>query len=1495
MFFRKKTKIKRPLARRIINYFIGAGVGIIIILFVVFGFTQTSSFRNWLKNFVVEQVNSSTNGKLSIEGLDGTIFTSLILSKTVYTLEDDTLFSAGKIELRVSVLKIFLKTIYLRKLEIDDAKISLLKDENGELNISRITSPSKQEEKKDTLTSSEPFNWKIEIASLTLKNCNFSHQTVSNKNSTVEYPQPEMNDLRLDNINLSLSGSANIAANEYELYISEFRVKPNLIGFNLLNLSGNFVMLNDIAGVTDLKISTERSNISINAAISDFSPFGDNELNLKNSPIKVELDAKDFNFDDLTNFVSGTDLLKGNVETHISAAGTLSDLELKNLEIKLNETRLQASGFLKNILGGADMLISTRFDNSFVNQDDIQNLLPSISVPSYKEFGVLQFDSLYFEGKPLQFNSGLVLNTNKGSVAGSVNMDLTGEEILYDFNIKTKNLNLEPIAGIKTNLNLICALKGKGFSPQNLETSVQINALKSSIGEILFNKFAINATGSNGIIKTDVSFSSLETIGNVNSNFDFTDSVNTKYNFTIALNGFNIKDFVKENELTSDLNIKLTGDGENFDQDRLNLFAVLDIDSSKLDNISIDSTTLIADIRSGEDSRVINIISDLADLTIEGKFTLPEIIDVISDETSMLSSSIKNKIRRIQPPDFIDSEPVSATTEDIKEKTANLLAGRNIDVQYLLELKSFKLLSLFLGQSDIEVDGEISGRVFSANDSVSVLLGTKIAQMKYWDGLDLFYLSDFNLSFAMNDRISENAFDDFKTDVKVDAKRIFVGSEITDLSFNMDFNNNYAQFNLSTVYDGIADLDLTGSFLVNDNNVEVTLKNFLMKYLELDIRNKNDIEFSYSNNNFNFQAFKLVHNGGEIDLNGEFSLAGNEALSLKINKFRMGDLSVNLLGISRDKSFDGELDLDLEISGNANNPQIDLSYSVDSIKIQNLYLGSLKSAANYSNKLVNVDLSFYEQENMESRHSFGVSGKIPIDLALFAKERFSQDEIIDLALFADNFDLRFITGLIPGITNLKGLLNGEVKFSGSYEDLQSKGEFSIGNTSFILKANNLTYLLDGNIKFENEKIILLSLHMRNEPGIKDGGVITAAGEIAHQNFKIDRIDLHATGDLKLLDERSRAINPYFFGNIAVKTRGEIVYTSMKERNYLSADLILKNGASIIYSPAQSAFTNENDKFIYIFASTREEDLMKRQIDSLIQISQKKKEELTRKIPFDLDLKIEVEKEAKMVFVLSKEFKQNLTTYLGGNFEYSVVDNLPIASGELTLLDGSKLDFIKTFQAEGNVKFLDELDNPYINVTAKYESSYSPDTLRSGANDYDIQVRIQLEGPARNLTSNFLRNENNIEVYKKRRNYTQYELDPSKTASDAMFFIIVNKFPEDATLQESNLALSTAASLAGSIVGAVLNEKFGDVVRSVNVQQVGTETKFNLIGKVEEFRYEIGGTSQVFQDLSRANVKIERPVIFPNLIIKFDRREPSYQSATFSEMINEIGLKYSFIF
>ena len=134
---KKKIKKKRTLLQRIVNVFLYVGIILFIIFIIAFGFSQTSTFRNYLKEFVVEKADSAMNGNLHIGKIEGTIFTSLILRNTVLNMGKDTLLDAGTISLKVSPLHLFLKTIYVREFEIRDAAISMMKDNNGELNISK--------------------------------------------------------------------------------------------------------------------------------------------------------------------------------------------------------------------------------------------------------------------------------------------------------------------------------------------------------------------------------------------------------------------------------------------------------------------------------------------------------------------------------------------------------------------------------------------------------------------------------------------------------------------------------------------------------------------------------------------------------------------------------------------------------------------------------------------------------------------------------------------------------------------------------------------------------------------------------------------------------------------------------------------------------------------------------------------------------------------------------------------------------------------------------------------------------------------------------------------------------------------------------------------------------------------------------------------------------------------------------------------------------------
>ncbi len=135
-----KVKKKRTLLQRIVNVFLYSGIVLLFLLLILFGISQTSTFRDFLRDKVVEEVNSTLNGKLYIGEIQGTIFTSLFLRNTVVTSGKDTILKAETIGVMTSPLQLLLKKIHIRYFEIRNASINLASDENGDLNINKALS-----------------------------------------------------------------------------------------------------------------------------------------------------------------------------------------------------------------------------------------------------------------------------------------------------------------------------------------------------------------------------------------------------------------------------------------------------------------------------------------------------------------------------------------------------------------------------------------------------------------------------------------------------------------------------------------------------------------------------------------------------------------------------------------------------------------------------------------------------------------------------------------------------------------------------------------------------------------------------------------------------------------------------------------------------------------------------------------------------------------------------------------------------------------------------------------------------------------------------------------------------------------------------------------------------------------------------------------------------------------------------------------------------------
>jgi hypothetical protein len=98
-----------------------------------------------------------------------------------------------------------------------------------------------------------------------------------------------------------------------------------------------------------------------------------------------------------------------------------------------------------------------------------------------------------------------------------------------------------------------------------------------------------------------------------------------------------------------------------------------------------------------------------------------------------------------------------------------------------------------------------------------------------------------------------------------------------------------------------------------------------------------------------------------------------------------------------------------------------------------------------------------------------------------------------------------------------------------------------------------------------------------------------------------------------------------------------------------------------------------------------------------------------------------------------------------------------------------------------------------------------------------------------------------------------------------------------------------------VVGGFLNQQFGDAIKSVELRQTGDATVVSLVGRAGDFRYEVGTSTDVYQDLSKANIKIQYPVT-ESLFIRVERKESFNKESNYTnEMINEVGIKYLFEF
>ncbi len=1489
----KKNKIKkqRSLARKIFNGFLGL-FGFLVFFFILFlVYSQTASFHNYLRNKIVSYYSENFNGSLNIGDIRGSLFTSLEIDSVSIKENERTFFSGKTLSVKLDPLLILSRTLRIRKIVAEDVQLNILEFQKGEWNINSLSKNFSVEKdsviRTDSSSESSPFPFKIAIETLQVSNFNFLLQNFNHLNSDSVYDVFNEGDVRLQNINLNATVFVDVNEPRVNLILNDFNFEPNLKNFRLKHLGGFFYVDSQKVLADNVRLETDSSKIDLTLKFEDLNLFKPIDyLSFKNKPVSLKLDANPFCFDDLSSFLSSTEFLKGKPNVSLRADGPYGNLNIKKLKLKLGSTEINAFGKIKKLERPKDLFLDLTFENSNINESDAFRLMPTLGIPNYNEF-TLKNTTIKFNGKPTNFRVNLKANTDGGGkikISGKMNFDYS--QMKYDLNYFARNLNIEKIIDVKTNLNFNGKIKGTGVDPTKLKALLSVAFSKSKFNDYSIDTLNLISNAKNKIINLNL----LTNINNAKSEIegilDFREANVPRYNLTGYIDSLNLSEFTEDKSLASKLNFSFVANGKSLNIDDMVAGLTVELRKSLLKGRTLQKSKITLALRKDEKRRQIELKSDLLDLNLEGNFLLNRAIDLLAYQGKAIAKMFENKFGSVNPSSVLDKRKFVFNYEPY-----DTIAAKPLEFSYNFSVKKFEPIAVLLNAEEFDIAGEGSGKVRNDSSNFSISGNFRVKNFFNTDKHSLYYFSgvDLDLHFSRNNL--SNKFDALFGSLNLNGKKVFLGEEFRNISTDVVFNQSKLMFDASASVGKNLAFDSEGQIEMLPGRENLSLSFLNLKYKGDEWQNASDILISASSDSFSVKSFLLTNGKTSVKFEGSAIKNKGQNFNFFVKNLSSSTAAKYFADIE-DEQIKGELNLQGKIRGDNLNPTANVFVEVDSVGYAGNFFGNLFTNFNFKDNLLKTDVKFRKFKNEGENILLTLQGVIPVNLT-GVENATSGEKELNLKIHSNEFQVASLNGLLPYVSDLKGALNVDVLVSGKLSDLRYKGNIELKKCNFRSELNNLAYNFGARLKLNGKRVSVEKLFLENKDANPYKGKIEGKGDFLLAGFKPENLNFRFGGSLQTLSESSKSVSPNFFGDLFVKTDGNIRLSMVNEKLKLIGKVKVED-ANLKIVPSGSGNLTPQGKIIYdiINADSNKINLTEKKYrEYLALIKGREKFEKATKVPFDYDIKIDFDKISRMEIVLSKIWNQKLIVLMKGSLDYLSENGNAHTQGSLELQPGSKLEFIKTFDATGNIKFETDPANPYLDIVAKYFGNYNAGTA-TAANYIDVEVEMKLKGPLNKLGTNLMKNPQNISIYKGANNIKNRIRDEKYDISDAILFIYLGRFKEDLTAQDkSKLAGigNTATSFLGSTISSILNSVVGDVVSDIKIDEHGADTRITIAGRYQNIRYTLSGTTRI-QNINEANIKVEYQ-IFPNFILRLERKDPVVRTFGLEEKISELGLKY----
>jgi hypothetical protein len=867
-------------------------------------------------------------------------------------------------------------------------------------------------------------------------------------------------------------------------------------GVRLKNLMADFEYTLDHMDFKNLSVATEESDLRGDLKfiykredLKDFTEKVRIEGDFRNSKLKLN-DLNSF----YNEFGAGQ-----TARFSVDLRGTLNNLSANNLNLRTTrETRIDGDLNFKNLFptNGQSFELEGKLRNLSSNYKDLTALLPNVlgkSIPSV----FVELGNFTMVGESKIIGSNLNANFDLFTEIGFMKTDLVIDrvdvidEASYVGNVVFEEFNLgeminDPNVGIITGE---VRLDGKGFRFESIQTNVEGEILSFGYNDYIYSDLFLSGELGNYVFNGKLSVEDPNLKLDFNGLADFSEAVR-RFDFRANVGYANLKamNFVTKDsvaEFSGRVNMAALGSGY---EDLDGYISVKDVTYlNAVQSYEFDDFEIVSEFR-GDNRRITVDSPDIITGEMSGQFKIKELLKLTQNSLGRIYANYTPY--EVTPNQHLkfNFSIYNQIAEIIDEK---LKIGANTFVKGQIETDE-QGFQLELSSPNIVYDGYYVKNLNLQLNNANPVYNTFIEA----DSVNLagYKLSNFNL---LNVTKRDSLF--VKTDFK--------GGE-----------GSRDQYDLNLYYTIAED----GNSVFGFKKSDLIFKGYEW-FINSEKDQNNKITFDKTLSQFEISEIRLNQGSEEMLISGRKEDSLTKTLSLDFKNVELAKITPAL----------DSLELKGRVNGLLNLAQTEGAYlptstlEIGEFEVNSFNLGDLRAFIVGDNSLTRYDVQL-ELENNGIKN-VDANGSIEVG---------TNDPKIDVDLSFRNFLLDPLSPLGEGvISNIRGLVSGDAKVSGSLRKPSIDGELLLDKAGLKIPYLNVDFSFDfdSRVTLEKQRFIFNNVAMTDSKYFSRGFL---NGFISHNNFSDWRLGLDLNTD-RLLVLDTKESDELYYGTAFVSGKASV--------------------------------------------------------------------------------------------------------------------------------------------------------------------------------------------------------------------------------------------------------------------------------------------------------------------------------------------------------------------